>query len=53
MPARTSLLVDAECDELTLPAGAHALAVEDGWSDRDWAATDDIVSTGESLAYVM
>ncbi|HEY5780476.1 MAG TPA: amino acid adenylation domain-containing protein, partial [Lysobacter sp.] len=47
------VLVDAECGELTLPAGTHALAVDDGWSDRDWAATDDIVSTGESLAYVM
>lgn len=47
------VLVDAACGELTLPPGVHALMIDDGGSDRDWAATDDIVSTGESLAYVM
>lgn len=47
------VLVDAECGELALPPGVHALLLDDGWSDRDWAATDDIVSAGESLAYVM
>ncbi|MFC5593972.1 polyketide synthase [Lysobacter niastensis] len=47
------VLVDLDGDELTLPSGTHALVIDDGWSDHDWAATDDIVSTGDSLAYVM